>query len=318
MDATCFELTESGGLREVETADALQRWRAGDGSFWVDVKESSEPELEAMLDELKLGELLKRRLLRVGRGTSLIALRDVTFAEWTAFADEAHSRRAHVAALCLENLLVTLQTEAIEAPVEQSLDLSELGPVSLATVLCSLLFQQVTRTARAARELRDQLVELDQRMDDDPGSVGASELVQLKTDLLRAEAIAEEQAEAFRLLSEVQTGPLDFSPLKGPMSLLTSTADSTRRLNDRFDGRFIDLRRRAAEYKQDSLNQRLGFLTVISTVFLPLTLLAGIWGMNFANMPELKHPYGYPVSLGLMLLVAGGVVWSLRKRGWFD
>jgi magnesium transporter len=57
---------------------------------------------------------------------------------------------------------------------------------------------------------------------------------------------------------------------------------------------------------------------VISTVFLPLTLLAGIWGMNFETMPELSHPYSYPIALGIMLLVAGSVAWFLRKGGWFD
>jgi magnesium transporter len=155
-------------------------------------------------------------------------------------------------------------------------------------------------------------------MDQDAGSVEASELAELKEDLLRAEAIVEEQDEAFRLLSEVQNEALDFSTLKGPMSLLTSTANATRRLDDRLEGRFLDLRHRVSEYKQDTLNLRLGFLTVISTIFLPLTLLAGIWGMNFEHMPELKHPYGYPLAVGLMLLIAGGVAWSLHKRGWFD
>jgi magnesium transporter len=320
MEASFFELTASDDLSEVEAADAWRRWRAGDGSFWLDVKEFSQPELEAVLDELEVGELLKHRLLRLGRGTSMVVLRDLTFAEWTAFSDETYSRRAYVAALCLENFLVTLQTAAIETPAEtqQSLGLSELGPASPATVLCALLVEQVPRTARAARRLRERLLKLDERMDDDPGNVEASELAELKADLLQAAAIGEEQAEAFRFLSELQTGPLDFSALKGPMTLLTSTADSTRRLNDRLDGRFYELRHRAAEHKQESLNRRLGFLTVISTVFLPLTLLAGIWGMNFEAMPELKQPYGYPMAIGLMALVAGGVVWSLRKRGWFD
>ena len=320
MDTACFELSESGHLTEVDSADVQRRWRAGDGAFWIDVRESSKPELEAMLDELEMGELLKRRLLRVGHGTSMLALRDVTFAEWAVFADEACSRRAHVAAVCLENLLITLRTEPIEAPTEaqKSLDLSELGPLSTATVLCSILLGQGARTARAAHALRERLLQLDQRMDDDPGSVDASELALLKEDLLRAEAVIDEQDEAFRLLSEVQTGVLDFSPLEGPMSLLTSTASALRRLDDRLDGRFLDLRHRASEYKQDTLNTRLGFLTVISTIFLPLTLLAGIWGMNFERMPELQQPYGYPIALGLMLMIASAVAWYLYKRGWFD
>ena len=212
------------------------------------------------------------------------------------------------------------QTEPIEAPTgaQNLLDLSELGPVSTATVLCSILLGQGSRTARAAHALRERLLHLDQRMDDDPGSVDASELALLKEDLVRAEAIIDEQDEAFQLLSQVQTAALDFSALKGPMSLLTSTASALQRLDDRLDGRFLDLRHRASEHKQDTLNARLGFLTVISTVFLPLTLLAGIWGMNFEMMPELKSPYGYPIALGIMLMIAAAVAWYLHKRGWFD
>lgn len=320
MEAVCFELTESGRLTEVEAADARRRWRAGDGAFWIDVRESSSVESEAMLDELQVGGLLKSRILRAGKGTSVVALRDATFAEWAVFADEACSRRTQVAALCLKNLLVTFHSEPIENPVEtqRSLDLSELGSLCTGSVLLSILLWQGARTTHAARVLRDRLLAIDQRMDQDPCSVEASELAELKEDLLRAEAIIEEQDEAFQLVFEVQNQALDFSTLKGPVSLLTSTANATRRLNDRLDGRFLDLRHRASEYKQDTLNVRLGFLTVVSTVFLPLTLLAGIWGMNFEAMPELKSSYGYPMALGLMVLIAGAVAWSLYKRGWFD
>jgi len=320
VKASSFELTESGQLTAVEAADARRRWRAGDGAFWIALTEWSPGDLETILDELNVGGFLKRRVVRAGKETSVIALRDAAFFEWAVFADVACSRRAHVAALCLKNLLVTVQSEPIENPVEsqQPIDLSELGPLSTASVLCSILLWQGARTARAARVLREQLLQMDQRMDGDPASVEESELAQLKTDLLRADAISEEQDEAFRILSEVQTYALSFSSLKGSMSLLTSSANATRRLDDRLQDRFQELRHRASEYKQDALNRRLGFLTVISTVFLPLTLLTGIWGMNFETMPELRHPYGYPLALGVMVLIAGTVAWSLRKRGWFD
>jgi magnesium transporter len=320
METSCFELTESGCLTEIEAGDAWRRWRAGDGAFWIDLKECSVSDLEATLDELQVGGFLKQRVLRAGRGTSIIATRDAAFFEWAVFADEACSRRAYITALCLENLLVTLHSEPIETPVEtqRSIELSELGPLSTASVLCSILLWQGARTARAARALRERSFEMDRRMDEEPGGVEASDLARLKADLLRADAIGEEQDEGFRMLSEAETGALDFSTLKGSMTLLTSSANATQRLNDRLEARFLELRHRASEHKQDTLNRRLGFLTVISTVFLPLTLLAGIWGMNFEVMPEFKNPYGYPMALGFMLLVAGCVVWFLHKRGWFD
>ena len=320
MKATYLELNESGRLEAVDAGDAQRRWRAGDGAFWIDLTECSPGDLETILDELDVGGLLKRRVLRAGKGTSVIALPDAAFFEWAVFADVACSRRVHVAALCLKNLLVTVKSEPIENPVETqvSIDLSELGPLSTASVLCSILLWQGARTTRAAHVLREQLLQMDQRMDEDPGSVEESELAQLKADLLRADAVSEEQDEAFQLIANAHSGVLDFSSLEGSMSLLTSNANATRRLDDRLQDRFLELRRRASEHKQDTLNRRLAFLTVISTVFLPLTLLAGIWGMNFETMPELSHPYGYPIALGLMLLVAGSVAWFLRRRGWFD
>lgn len=63
-------------------------------------------------------------------------------------------------------------------------------------------------------------------------------------------------------------------------------------------------------------------LTVISTIFIPLTFIVGIYGMNFDpqsspwNMPELNAYYGYPVVVVLMLLVALGMIYYFRKRGW--
>ena len=61
-------------------------------------------------------------------------------------------------------------------------------------------------------------------------------------------------------------------------------------------------------------NRRLGTLTVLSAIFMPLTLIAGIYGMNFEAMPELRWRYGYPAALGAMALVAAGLGWYFRTR----
>ena len=70
-------------------------------------------------------------------------------------------------------------------------------------------------------------------------------------------------------------------------------------------------------------NDVMRFLTLIATVFIPLTFVAGVYGMNFDtsvsayNMPELKWKYGYPAVLGAMLLIALGLSWRFRSRRWF-
>lgn len=63
-------------------------------------------------------------------------------------------------------------------------------------------------------------------------------------------------------------------------------------------------------------NEVMRLLTIFSAFFLPLTFIAGVYGMNFERMPELRNPYGYPASLAFMALTALGVFLWMRKRGW--
>ncbi|MCX8570210.1 MULTISPECIES: magnesium/cobalt transporter CorA [Hyphomicrobiales] len=67
---------------------------------------------------------------------------------------------------------------------------------------------------------------------------------------------------------------------------------------------------------QARTNEIIGVLTIVSAIFIPLTFLAGIWGMNFENMPELKSVYGYPAALSFMAFVAITLVVIFKRRGW--
>jgi magnesium transporter len=70
------------------------------------------------------------------------------------------------------------------------------------------------------------------------------------------------------------------------------------------------------------INETMRVLTIISTIFIPLTFIAGIYGMNFDpdsspwNMPELRWYWGYPAALGVMLITAAAMVAYFYRRGW--
>lgn len=68
--------------------------------------------------------------------------------------------------------------------------------------------------------------------------------------------------------------------------------------------------------ESNRLNQVMRLLTVISTVLMSLALVAGVYGMNFRYMPELRWPAGYFAVLGLMVAIAVGEVWVFRRKGW--
>jgi magnesium transporter len=64
------------------------------------------------------------------------------------------------------------------------------------------------------------------------------------------------------------------------------------------------------------LNEVMKVLTVIATIFMPLTFLAGVWGMNFKYMPELNWIWGYPAALSLMIVIALCMVRYFRRKKW--
>lgn len=68
--------------------------------------------------------------------------------------------------------------------------------------------------------------------------------------------------------------------------------------------------------QSNRMNEIMKRLTIISTIMMPLTFIAGVYGMNFEIMPELKWSYGYPFALGLMLVVASGVLLYFKKKHW--
>jgi magnesium transporter len=64
------------------------------------------------------------------------------------------------------------------------------------------------------------------------------------------------------------------------------------------------------------LNEVMKVLTVITTLFIPPGLIAGIYGMNFHAMPELDWPWGYPLALAMMVVLGGAMYWFFRRRKW--
>ena len=108
------------------------------------------------------------------------------------------------------------------------------------------------------------------------------------------------------------------------------TEDAVRHLailanrTERYRGSVLNLRdyvtqMREAYQSQIDIEQNnlMRIFTVITAVFLPLTLLVGWYGMNFKNMPELSWPYSYPVFILCSLLICAGLSWYFKKQKWF-
>lgn len=98
--------------------------------------------------------------------------------------------------------------------------------------------------------------------------------------------------------------------LKGNISLALESADGYKDM-------LSDMMNIYHTSVSSKLNDVMKFLTIFSVVFIPLTFIAGIYGTNFDNIPELHFEYGYYVMWSVMIAVALGMIYYFKRRGWF-
>jgi magnesium transporter len=170
------------------------------------------------------------------------------------------------------------------------------------------------------RDLVDQLLDmkteaLSARLDDDSETVTHEAIVELKREIVDLDSISAERESVMAALKSAKPPFFESTRCADRFRVaLGNTAATSRRVDRRAD----DLQSRYDTVQQQKTNRRLSRLTIISAIFLPLTLIAGLYGMNFDIIPGVNHPLGYPLTLAGMSLIALGLLWWFRSRGWMD
>lgn len=101
-----------------------------------------------------------------------------------------------------------------------------------------------------------------------------------------------------------------FSDIHDHLLKLTEMIEANRELTTDIRDSYISL-------NSHQTNHVMKVLTVITTIFMPITFIAGLYGMNFRHMPELSWKYGYLGALFVMALVTSGMFLWFKKKGWF-
>jgi magnesium transporter len=108
----------------------------------------------------------------------------------------------------------------------------------------------------------------------------------------------------------------DISPIREPLDRLIFYADNIHEEITGLLSLHLSLMSQKTNEASFKTNEIMRILTVVSIFFLPLNFIAGIYGMNFENMPELKNAHGYHFALGAMLFIALAILAWIYKKGW--
>lgn len=319
MKQRCFATSEDGRLTELPPDWLPEHLAAGDGCVWIDVEDYGKEELSAWLESLDLSPGAVQACTEAGGRTGVSLFDREVFFELPALASTAGSERVVVAFLCTQSLCITLHRKPVAALTTTADALTGdlgLAEVSTAARVSSLLVGLSGPIVDGVGAVRTRVLELQDEMDRDPSGVELGEILDHGSAIRSLDSIISEHVVCFGKLNLLEESAINVAGNR-EFRTVSSDAQYLDRVAVRLEKRLANLRDQYSMNQQDRTNQRLAVLTVISAIFLPMALLAGIYGMNFDVMPELHYRYAYPLVVGLMVTVAIGMIWYFRSRGWF-
>ncbi len=319
MILTCFKILDEGRLSETSLETVLDGLQRGVGQYWVDVEEYQGEELIAWLQQFQISELAITLGTEQIDSTRVIPLPQEVLFQIPVYWHGDIVYEQQLIFLCMKNLCITLYPSIVGEKVRSGMPLLKEIPLQEASIpglVYTLLVALSSQLMQAYAEQRSKVRSLEERMDKEPDDVELEEILDLSGVIRSLDGIVSEQATCLDMLGLIDTPVLNLAG-SGYFHNVTSIIHNLDRDLDRVETRLEILRQRYAMNQQENTNHRLAMLTVISAIFLPLTLFTGIYGMNFEDMPELKYPYAYPMALGFMGTLALGLVLLFWHKGWF-
>lgn len=142
------------------------------------------------------------------------------------------------------------------------------------------------------------------------------EITLLKREMIYLRKSIRPAIEAIQFFSKIENDQITESTLPFIKDLLSNITQASEAI-DIYREMLTEQMNSYNSMVSNNLNDIMKFLTIFSVIFIPLTFLAGVYGMNFEHIPELQYPYSYPIIWGVFLLLAGIMIWIFKKKKWF-
>jgi magnesium transporter len=196
--------------------------------------------------------------------------------------------------------------------VKRGADLVRRGPVVL---LHAILELQALRIEPVLDSIDDRIAELEERVITRPRPTDLATLMALRRNILHLRRWLTKQRDVVMRLArnEFNLGTpqeaMLFRDVYDSLQRFTDLLENYRELTTSVQEAYLTM-------TNNRLNETMKYLTMFTVVLMPLTVITGIYGMNFEHMPELKSHLGYPLVLGTMAATAGAVLWFFKRKGW--
>jgi magnesium transporter len=312
-----FSITTLEELTEVSSSPFEEE------SIWIRVIGLNDLDrIKQLGDQFQLDELVLEDILNVHQRPSLHQEQRFVYAvaKLLMFDKQSKKVKLHQAALILKNTVLISFEETEEFCISNVLNRlqNNVGKVrkrGLDYLFYSLLDSIIDNYYYTVRKLSDEFLQLEEEISQIQTLNGFQQIHHLRNQINRSIKHVIPIKEVTNSLHKFESRHIkkDLKPYL--RDLHDQTLDIMDSLNS-LGNRSATLLEILISYNSFKMNEIVKVLTIISTIFLPLTFIVGLYGMNFKNMPELEWAYGYYFVLGFMLALIFLMGYYIKKKNW--
>ncbi len=320
MQMHCFRLQEKGLLQLTEERPTASWLEDGIVRLLdVDYPDVTK-ELREVLAPLNLEDALLDKMESQAGGVCVETFMHALFLRYPRQAIHDF-KDPYITVICVRETLIILHNGMHLPPGQILARIDRFGGIGTTTItdlLLHVLLLGINRDIEWYQQTRQMIAELSNDFDQCLNTEVLNDIQNLTNQVGRLQSTTEDRLILMGSLLTLKSPLVELNEIRPYFKEAMNELKQMQPWLERREGRLQGLSQYYNLSLQNSANNRLQVLTVISAIFMPLTLIAGIYDMNFPNMPELEVPYGYFIILGFMVLLGGGLGIFFYVRGWFQ
>ncbi|WP_258100298.1 magnesium/cobalt transporter CorA [Marinoscillum pacificum] len=291
---------------------------------WLDIEDTEKVSIDEISDLFDIHHLIVEDIMNIEQLPKFERFDDHMFFTTKMLSfneDEDLIVKEHLSILIVENLVITFQEGLPGDAFDDLRNRIKVGKGMVRKYGDDYLFYRILEAVvnhyhKIMEKLRGKIDYLEAKALENTSIDMMQQVIDIQKDvnLLRKytipmrEALGKMRVEANEFIE--QTSVNYFQDVQDKLDYLAASFDTSREM-------LRDLMDLHHSNQNNEMNRVMKTLTVVSAIFIPLTFLAGLYGMNFRYMPELNSEWGYPVVVTVMLMMAGVMAVYMRVKKWF-
>ena len=312
MDTKYYKFTDNN-IQLVETD--VDNWLVD--LDWVIINSDDRNEISRSIQKLNISEELMYYVENPDKSLLPKTENELIIQNFSVFVNSVNHDHSYITLIIFKSLVISIVPTSLNINLKQSMYLrtqfSDLRYYFLYLIGGQLLNLSTINISTARKNFKG----MKQTMTDNPEKISSVSVLRLLNRIGHLTDVIEDQYVSFDFFTKilpVTKNENDITKLKEIVSSLSELNRMVERLEDNVES----LRTQFMLIHQEEAARKINVLTIIQAIFVPLTFIAGVYGMNFKNMPELEMHNAYYFIWILFGLIAFVSLLFFKKNRWFD